>query len=92
MKAYGVWTEAGFWKGVNREAADGDIVAGHLCYGEPRLPDFDLRYVTLLRDPRERMLSSYNYDRVGFERRPGCGASMATGQLQASGQSLRGTT
>jgi len=88
MKAYGAWTEAGFWAGVNREAADGDIVAGHLCYGEPALPDFDLRYVTLLRDPRERMLSSFNYDRVGFERRPGWRRGMATGQLQASGKTF----
>lgn len=88
MKASGAWTEAGFWRGVHTAAADGDIVAGHLCYGEPQLPDFDLRYVTLLRDPRERMLSSYNYDRVGFERRPGWRRSVATGQLQASGRSF----
>lgn len=88
MKAQGAWTEAGFWKGVNAEAADGDIVAGHLCYGEPRMPDFDLRYITLLRDPRERMLSSFNYDRVGFKRRPGWRRSMATGQLQASGKTF----
>lgn len=88
MKACGAWTEAGFWKGVNAEANDGDIVAGHLCYGEPQLPDFDLRYITLLRDPRERMLSSYNYDRVGFTRRPAWRRALATGQLQASGGSF----
>lgn len=88
MKAYGAWTEAGFWKGVNAEAADGDIVAGHLCYGEPQLPDFDLRYITLLRDPCERMLSSYNYDRVGFKRRRGWRRSLISGQLQASGKTF----
>jgi len=88
MKAYGAWTEAGFWKGVNGEAKDGDIVAGHLCYGEPQLPDFGLNYITLLRDPRERMLSSFNYDRVGFKRRPGWRRAMATGQLQASGRTF----
>ena len=88
MKAYGAWTEAGFWRGVNSDASDGDIVAGHLCYGEPQLPDFDLRYITLLRDPRERMLSSFNYDRVGFKRRRGWRRSLITGQLEASGKTF----
>lgn len=81
----GAWTEAGFWKAVNRQAADGDIIAGHICYGEPQLPDFDLDYVTLLRDPRERILSNYNYDRVGFQKRSGLRRAYATGQLKASG-------
>lgn len=88
MKSCGAWTEDGFWKGVNATARDGDIVAGHLCYGEPKLPDFGLNYITLLRDPRERMLSSFNYDRVGFKRRPGWRRAMATGQLQASGRTF----
>ena len=85
MGERGAWTEAGFWKAINRQAADGDIIAGHICYGEPQLPEFDLSYVTLLRDPRERILSNYNYDRVGYSKRSGLRRAYATGQLKASG-------
>lgn len=88
MGERGAWTEAGFWKVINRQAADGDIIAGHICYGEPKLPDFELCYVTLLRDPRERILSNYNYDRVGYSRRSGLRRAYATGQLKASGGSF----
>lgn len=88
MGEQGAWTEAGFWAAINARAADGDVVAGHICYGEPRLPDFDLSYITLLRDPRERVLSNYNYDRVGYLKRSGLRRAYATGQLKASGRTF----
>jgi hypothetical protein len=88
MGERGAWSEAGFWRAVNAQARDGDVVAGHICYGEPQLPDFELRYITLLRDPRERILSNYNYDRVGYLKRSALRRSYATGQLKASGGSF----
>lgn len=57
------------WRKLAGKARDGDIVSGHFPYGTPRLPGFAINYITLLRDPLDRLVSEYNYARVGFEKR-----------------------
>lgn len=85
---YGALTEAGMWKRIAADVRDDDIVTGHLRYGEPAIPQADLRYVTLLRDPAARILSNYNYDRLGFQKRSPARRRYLTGQLQAAGRSF----
>lgn len=85
---YGAVSEAGMWRRIARDVGDGDIVTGHLRYGEPAIPDADLRYITLLRDPAARILSNYNYDRLGFQKRSPARQRYLTGQLQAAGRSF----
>ncbi len=58
------------WKNVSRTARDGDIISGHMPYGQPQLPGWELRYITLLRDPIDRLVSEYHYSRKGYLSRP----------------------
>jgi hypothetical protein len=58
------------WKNVSRRAQDGDIISGHMPYGLPRLPGWQLLYITLLRDPIDRVMSEYYYSRKGYLSRP----------------------
>lgn len=58
------------WKRLNQTAKSGDIVGGHFPYGRPNLPDFELRYITIMRQPLERLYSEYRYCRQSYEQRP----------------------
>jgi hypothetical protein len=58
------------WKNVSTRAQDGDIISGHLPFGEPRLTGWRLHYITLLRDPIDRVISEYYYSRKGYLSRP----------------------
>ncbi len=58
------------WKNVSRKARDGDIISGHMPYGDPQLPGWQLRYITLFRDPIDRVVSEYYYSRKGYLSRP----------------------
>ncbi|MBT8344756.1 MAG: sulfotransferase family protein [Desulfofustis sp.] len=58
------------WKNVSRRARDGDIISGHMPYGMPQLPGWELLYITLLRDPIDRVVSEYYYSRKGYLSRP----------------------
>ena len=58
------------WQNISRRARDGDIISGHMHYGQPVLPDWSLSYITLLRDPIDRIVSEYHYSRKGYLSRP----------------------
>jgi hypothetical protein len=58
------------WKNVSTRAHDGDILSGHMPYGTPQLPGWRLHYITLLRDPIDRVISEYYYSRKGYLSRP----------------------
>lgn len=67
----GALTEKGVWRRIASLARDGDVVSGHFPFGRPDLPGFDLSYVTLVRNPLDRLVSEYNYTRAGMEDRSG---------------------
>ena len=69
MSAYGALTEKGMWKKISAKAKSGDIISGHIACGRADLPGWGLRYVTLMRDPIERMVSEYFYTREGYLKR-----------------------
>lgn len=62
------YTEA--WKLLNKQAVAGDIVSGHFMYGSPELPDWEIKYITLLRDPVGRLSSEYRYCRQSYLANP----------------------
>ena len=68
--AHGALTEKGMWKNIAKKATSGDIISGHLPYGRADLPNWELRYITLLRNPVDRAISQYFYTREGYLKRP----------------------
>jgi len=66
---YGAFSTATAWQRINSRLQSGDVVTGHIRFGDPILPDVDLKYITLVREPVARVLSHYNYTRFGFNNR-----------------------
>jgi len=66
---YNVLTNDQAWSRIAGTASNGDIVQGHIGYGDPQLPGFELDYITIVRDPVQRLMSEYFYSRRGFEKR-----------------------
>jgi hypothetical protein len=58
------------WKHLNRNAVPGSVISGHFKYGSPVLPDWDLKYITIMRDPVGRLYSEYRYGRQSYFQRP----------------------
>jgi hypothetical protein len=69
FKLFGTVREKTALQRLAAQLRDGDIVSGHFAYGTLDLPDFQTDCVTLLRHPLDRLISEYNYTRVGFEQR-----------------------
>ncbi len=67
---YRVINEKMFWKKISKIANDGDMISGHMPYGQPQLSGWDLNYITLLRNPIDRIISEYYYTRQGYLSRP----------------------
>ena len=78
-------TFAQAWKYIDNHASDGDLISGHIRYGDPVLPTFRLNYITLLRDPVARVLSNYNYSRLGYQKRNALRRSYVGGHVRAAG-------
>lgn len=57
------------WELLNERAKPNDLIGGHFPYGTPQLPKWELRYVTLMRDPLRRLYSEYRYCRQSYEQR-----------------------
>lgn len=66
---YRVLTNDQAWEKIARTAKSGDIVQGHIGFGDPQLPGFELDYITVIRDPVQRLMSEYFYSQRGFEKR-----------------------
>ncbi|WP_419174091.1 hypothetical protein [Desulfosediminicola sp.] len=75
----------GMWANISSKARSGDIISGHMKYGTPLLPEWDLRYVTLLRDPIDRVVSEYHYNRTNFKEIPGIRKVYRVGVDQIAG-------
>jgi len=58
------------WEIVNRDAKPRDIISGHFKYGSPALPAWDLKYITMMREPIGRIYSEYRYCRQSYFQRP----------------------
>lgn len=58
------------WNILNATAREGDVVSGHFMFGAPQLPDWDLRYISLVREPVTRLYSEYRYCRQSYFQRP----------------------
>ena len=68
-KGYRTFREAVVWQTISQRAKEGDILSGHLRYGSPQLPEWNLQCITLLRNPVERLVSDYHYSLKGFQKR-----------------------
>ena len=58
------------WRLLNDRAQHSDVIGGHFPYVSPDLPNWKLRYITLMREPLQRLYSEYRYCRQSFEQRP----------------------
>ena len=58
------------WEHLNATLNQGDIVSGHFGHGAPVLPAWDLRYITMVREPVSRLYSEYRYCRQSYLARP----------------------
>ena len=85
-KNYRTFSPKAAWKKIENLARPGDIVSGHFSIDEVALGDFDLRRVTIVRHPASRLLSSYNYSRLGFSKRNFIQKSYHSGRLHAAGK------
>jgi hypothetical protein len=82
---YRALTLAQAWRYIDAHASDGDLISGHIRYGDPALPSFRLDYITLLRDPVAHALSTYNYSRLGYQKRNALRRAYVRGHLKAAG-------
>jgi hypothetical protein len=67
-KLFRALSEEGAWRRLADRLNDGDIVSGHFAFGTPVLPGFRADYITLLRNPLDRLISEYHYARESFRR------------------------
>ncbi len=74
------------WEILNATARKGDIVSGHFMHGTPVLPDWDLRYITMVREPISRLYSEYRYCRQSYFQRPAWRRWHLAGRLKVAGK------
>ena len=85
VRGYRTLSFAQAWKYVEAHASNGDLISGHIRYGDPVLPSFRPRYITLFRHPLARVLSNYNYSRLGFQKRNALRRAYVGGRIKAAG-------
>ncbi len=83
-KRHNVLTEDQGWARIAQKARHGDIVRGHIGYGDPRIPGFEFDYITIIRDPVQRLMSEYYYSRRGFQKRSFLRKFYNRGRLRAA--------
>jgi len=86
VRQYRTLSSVRAWQYINIHARDGDLVIGHLRYDDPVLPRLNLKYFTLLRNPLDRLLSQYNYSRMGFKKRNFVQRAYIGGPIKAAGK------
>jgi AraC-like DNA-binding protein len=74
------------WEIINRDAKPGDIISGHFKYGTPVLPAWDLKYITMMREPISRIYSEYRYCRQSYFQRPVWGRLHLAERLKVAGK------
>lgn len=74
------------WQHIDTHAKSGDIVSGHMMYGVSKLPGWDLRYITLMRDPVDRLYSEYRYCRQSYYQRPLWRRTYLSARLKVAGK------
>lgn len=82
------YTEA--WRKVNSLATSGDLVSGHFCHDSVVLPDWELRFITLVREPLERLYSEYRYCRQSYRARPFWRRAYLSQRLKVAGRGTFG--
>ena len=84
-RRYGAFSEKAMWRNISNESHDGDIVSAHMPYGAIKLDGCNYRYITLLRDPVERVVSAYYYSRHSYQKLPFHRRLYRTGSDKAAG-------
>lgn len=74
------------WRLLNSNATKGDIVSGHFHYGAPQLPSWQLKHITIVRDPLGRLFSEYRYYRKSLLDRPSWGRSHVAERIKVAGR------
>jgi hypothetical protein len=85
LRRYSALSMSQAWRYIDGHARDGDLVSGHIHYGDPVLPSLRLNYITLLREPLARALSEYNYIRSGYLKRNRLQRAYMHGRIRAAG-------
>ena len=85
-RRYGTFSMPTAWQRVAMRVRPGDVITGHIRFGDPILPSLTQRYITLLRDPVARTLSAYNYSRLNFQSRPAWRQYYRLGPDRAAGR------
>ena len=77
---------ANAWTILNATAREHDIVSGHFMHGTPALPDWNLCYITMVREPVSRLYSEYRYCRQSYLQRPAWRRWYLAGRLKVAGR------
>lgn len=84
-RGYRTLSENRVWEKISAQCKDGDIIAGHLNYSAPKLTGVELKCITLLRHPIDRLVSEYNYHRQGYHKRSALHKIYVAGLLKIAG-------
>ena len=69
FKRYGCLSEECVWEKINASLKPNDIISGHIKIDEIKTNKYENRLVTLIRNPMDRIISEYNYTRLGYLKR-----------------------
>jgi len=86
LKDYHCFGAKASWAKIDRLACSGDMVAGHFSISEVVIHRHATRFVTVLRNPITRLLSDYNYNRNGYNKRNILQQSILNGRIAAAGR------
>lgn len=85
FRMHGVFTEKAMWAAIDRKTGNGDVVSGHFAYDRAVLPSNDTRFITIMRNPVQRLISEYNYSRGEYLDRPAIRRVYMKGLVEVAG-------